>query len=100
MVGTQEIRALKYLDISASNNHKMQQMAYQSNGALLAFAEDGEREQGIPEWNSSAQYKVFSLSSPTYLVPEALHDYNQSLWLQHIPTSQIFNKRKKNVFMS
>jgi hypothetical protein len=82
-----ELRALKYLNISAASTYHKIQLAHPSNSALLAFAEEGVREQFITKFNSPTQCRVLSLPRPTYLVPEALYSCNQSLLLQHIPVS-------------
>lgn len=71
MVGMQELRASKYLDILASKYHKTQQLAHPSTGALLALLESGERTL-----QQSTQCKVLLFPALTYLVPEARHGYN------------------------
>ena len=74
MFGMQELRASKYLDISASKHHKTQQLAHPSTRALLALLKSGERTL-----QPSTQCEVLPFPALTYLVPEARHGYNQSL---------------------
>lgn len=74
MVGMQELRASKYLDISASKYHRTQQLAHPSTGALLALLKIGEQTL-----QQSTQCEVLLFSALSYLVPEARNGYNQSL---------------------